>query len=200
MRALILSQSLSGDSFQKLHILTGESGLFVGLNRHSKKQNTQDQPIIFDTAEIEIQNKSGSSGRFINSYELIERRVSIGNSYRSLEAAAKFARFIIYNIIAVHSSESIYELAERSLNAFAAQKSPDHVYFKALYLLLKQEGYPVRESWFEGLSATTQADVADLLRNPAPTQDSNDLSCQQISEALSEWMEQYTDFKRPKSD
>lgn len=197
MRAIVLSQTISGDSFHKLQLLSVEAGLFLAMQRHSQKQHTAHRPVIFDTAEIEIQTKSGSQVSFIQSYELIQRRDAIGKNYRSLEAAAKFARLILHNSIAFHSTDTIYALVDKSLNAFAAQKSPDHVYFKALYLLLKQEGYPVRESWYAGLNATSQATVAVILRQAAPTAGSQDLHCQQISETLSEWMQQHTDFKRP---
>lgn len=169
----------------------------MAMQRYSPKQHSAHRPVIFDTAEIEVQTKAGNQLSFIQSYELIQRRDAIGKNYRSLEAAAKFARLILHNSIAFHSTDTMYALVDKSLNALAAQKSPDHVYFKALYLLLKQEGYPVRESWYAGLNAASQAAVAESLQQAAPTAGSQDLRCQQISEALSEWMEQQTDFKRP---
>lgn len=197
MRAIVLSQTISGDSFQKLQLLSDEAGLFVAMRRYSQKQNSAHRTVIFDTAEIEVQTKPGSQLSFIQSYELIQRRDAIGKNYRSLEAASKFARLILHNSIAFHSTDTMYALVDKSLNALAALKSPDHVYFKALYLLLKQEGYPVRESWYSGLSSASQATVAESLQQAAPTASSQDLRCQQLSEALSDWMEQQTDFKRP---
>jgi recombinational DNA repair protein (RecF pathway) len=197
MRAIVLSQTISGDSFQKLQFLSDEAGLFVAMRRYSQKQHSAHRPVIFDTAEIEVQTKPGSQVSFIQSYELIQRRDAIGKNYRSLEAAAKFARLLLHNSIAFHNTDAIYDLVDTSLNALAAQKSPDHVYFKALYLLLKQEGYPVRESWYAGLNATSQDTVADILKQAAPRECSQDLRCQQITEELSKWMELHTDFKRP---
>ena len=166
MRAIVLSQTISGDSFQKLQLLSDEAGLFVAMRRYSQKQNSAHRTVIFDTAEIEVQTKPGSQLSFIQSYELIQRRDAIGKNYRSLEAASKFARLILHGMF--HSTDTMYALVHKSLNALAAQKSPDHVYFKALYLLLKQEGYPVRESWYAGLSSALQATVADSLQQAAP--------------------------------
>ena len=197
MRAIVLSQIISGDSFHKLQLLSDQDGLFLAMQRHSQKQHSAHRPVIFDTADIEIQTKSGSQVSFIQSYELIQRRDAIGKNYRSLEAAAQFARLLLHNSIAFHNTDAIYDLVDTSLSAFTAQKSPDHVYFKALYLLLKQEGYPVRESWYAGLNATSQDTVADILKQAAPRECSQDLRCQQITEELSKWMELHTDFKRP---
>jgi recombinational DNA repair protein (RecF pathway) len=199
MRVIVLSQTISGDSFQKLQLLSDEAGLFVAMRRYSQQQKSAHQTVIFDTAKIEVQTKAGRQLSFIQSYELIQRRDAIGKNYRSLEAASKFARLILHNSIAFHSTDTMYALVDKSLNALAAQKSPDHVYFKALYLLLKQEGYPVRESWYAGLNATSQDTVADILKQAAPRECSQDLRCQQLSETLSDWMEQQTDFKRPPS-
>ena len=96
MRAIVLSQSISGDSFQKLQLLSDEAGLFLAMKRQSQKPQSAHRPVIFDTAEIEVQTKAGNQLSFIQSYEPIQRRDAIGKNYRSLVAAAKFARLILH--------------------------------------------------------------------------------------------------------
>ena len=62
-------------------------------------------------------------------------------------------------------SKWLFTLTERAFDAFAAGKAPDVVLLKSVYLLLKDEGYPVRESWWPTLRADLRETAKRQLQN-----------------------------------
>ena len=93
----------------------------------------------------------------------------------------------------------LYEIIERTLNAFNEKKSPEIIFLKALYLLLKDEGYPVRESWWPQLSERLRDPARQFINNPTPGSTSEEQSkiCVEISHNLRNWLSQETDLVLP---
>lgn len=200
-RALVLRIAPSGESFQKLDILTAESGAFLCLKRLSKKNPLSAAPDLFDSADIQLETSKQGTARFVSEYQLVQRRSSIGQSYRKLQYASDFCALIAQNGPHMAAPAELYRLTERTLNAFAERDVPGIVFLKAVYLLLKDEGYPVRESWWPQLPSHLREPGKQLLNQPTPDSAKPELleACVELSRNLCHWLRRETDLILPDS-
>jgi hypothetical protein len=96
-------------------------------------------------------------------------------------------------------SEMLFALTERAFDAFARGKAPEVVLLKSLYLLLKDEGYPVRESWWPTLRTDLRWAAKQILSEPSPdkTEPTARETCERIEQHLTLWMRHHTDLIVP---
>jgi recombinational DNA repair protein (RecF pathway) len=200
-RALVLRIAPNGESFLRLDVLSLESGGFLCLKRISKKSQQTTAPDLFDTADIHLETSKQGTARFVNDYQLIHRRASIGKSYRTLQHASDYCALIAQNGPHMADPELLFQLTEHTLDAFAEGKVSSIVFLKAIYLLLKDEGYPVRESWWPELPTALRTAAKQILNNPSPiTADPTLLgNCEQASKSLCRWLRRETDLTLPDS-
>ena len=201
-KALVLSLESSGESFLKLTVLSPESGAFYCLKRIAKKKSsTTDTPDLFDTAEIDLETTKQGNALFVSNYRTLVRRSEIGQNYQKLLAASEFSAVLATNSPQMGDYANLYHRVERSLDAFCERPHPTIVLLKSLYLLLKDEGYPVRESWWPNLPSTLREAAKNILNQPTPNADlaiaSND--CQLLTKNLYMWLQRETDLILPKS-
>lgn len=197
--ALVLQTEPSGESFLKLHLLTIEHGIFLCLKRVPKKSGRTTVPDIFDQAVVELEQSKQGTLQFVKDYQLIKRRDAIGQSYQSLQDAASLSRLLVRNAAHMPESEALFELTTQALDAFTAGKASEVVLLKALFRLLKDEGYPVRESWWPRLPQKLRQPAKTLLSEPPPVtlgREERDL-CRKIHGNLYDWMRQHTDLLIP---
>ncbi|MGZ0657334.1 hypothetical protein ACWPKO_03260 [Coraliomargarita sp. W4R53] len=197
--ALVLKTEPSGESFLKLHLLTAESGIFLCLKRITKKAGTSTTPDLFDHAAIILEKSQQGTMRFVKEYALIQRREKIGQSYHSLRNASRLSQLLVTNAPHMPESERLFDLTARSFDAFADGKAPEIVLLKSLYLLLKDEGYPVRESWWPTLPLDLREQAKHILREPSPMrlEKGAKASCERIELHLNQWMRYETDLIIP---
>ena len=198
-RALVLRVAASGESFHKIDILTPESGVTLCLKRISKKSSHSAAPDLFDTAEIHLETSKQGTARFVKDYQLVHRRNCIGQSYRKLQHASDFCALIAQNGPHMADPAALYHITERTLDAFAERDVPSIVLLKAIYILLKDEGYPVRESWWPQLTANLREPAKQFINQPTPECASPDQlkACTQISRNLCHWLRRETDLMLP---
>ncbi len=197
--ALVLKTEPSGESFIKLYVLTVESGIFLCMKRVSKKANSSTIPDLFDTAVILLETSQQGTMRFVKEYQLRQRREVIGQNYRSLRSASRLSQLLVANASHMPESKWLFTLTERAFDAFAAGKAPDVVLLKSVYLLLKDEGYPVRESWWPTLRADFRETAKRLLSKPSPAHidKAEQKTCESIEQDLTQWMRHQTDLIIP---
>lgn len=197
-RALVLRIAHSGESFHKIDLLSLQSGAFLCLKRVSKKARNA-VPDLFDTADIHLETSKQGTLRFVNDYELIHRRSAIGRSYRKLQYASDFCTLIALNGPHMADPVSLYQITERTLNAFTKREMPAIVFLKAIYLLLKDEGYAVRESWWPQLPIHLREAAKQLINQPTPDSATAERvkACEQISQHLCHWLHRETDLMLP---
>ena len=199
-QVLVLSKEASGESFLKLHLLGAELGCQLCLKHiATKNQSSKSAPDLFDTAEVQIDTSKQGTAQFIREYEITRRRSDIGLNYRSLQHASNLSRLVIHNGSHLPDLPALYRLMERSIDAFAAGSEPSLVFFKALYLLLKEEGYPVRESWWEQLPNSLRSDARTLLAQPSPQSLPSEIRavCEASAQNLMHWLRRETDLILP---
>ncbi len=200
-RALVLRIAPSGESFQKIDLLSLESGAFLCLKRISKNKQQTAAPDLFDTADIHLETSKQGSARFVNDYQLVQRRSEIGRSYRKLQYASDFCALIAHNGPHMADHAALYHITERTLNAFAERDLPSVVFLKAVYILLKDEGYPVRESWWPQLPQHLREPAKQLINQPTPDSVTPEFTeaCTQITRHLCHWLRRETDLMLPSS-
>ena len=197
--ALVLKTELSGESFLKLYVLTAESGIFLCMKRLSKKNKRSTTPDLFDTAAILLETSQQGTMRFVKEYQLRHRRDVIGQNYRSLRSASRLSQLLVRNASHIPESEWLFTRTKRAFDAFAEGKVPDVVLLKSFYLLLKDEGYPVRESWWPTLRADLRETAKRLLNKPTPAHidKPEQNTCERIEQHLTQWMRHQTDLIIP---
>ncbi|MGJ8638693.1 MAG: hypothetical protein ACSHYA_04810 [Opitutaceae bacterium] len=193
---MILRLAPSGESFLKLDILSPEHGAFLCLQRIYKKNSLQSRPDLFDTADIQLETSKQGTARFVREYSLVQRRENIGASYHSLRHASEFTALLARNAPHMAEPAELFKLAERTLDAFASGKAPAIVHLKAIYLLLKSEGYPIRESWWRHLPDHLRETAKVSINTTAPTSIEKDVrsEVEAILENLNRWLEHETDL------
>ncbi len=194
--ALVLRVAQSGESFLTLHVLSPDAGSFVCLKRVSSKAPTKDRPDLFDTAELQLETAKSGNTRFVRDYRVMHRRENIGSSYRALQHASNFATLLAKNATHMPDPALLYQLAERSFNAFGEAKPPSIIYLKSIYLLLQGEGYPVRESWWPQVPNELREAAKALINQPAPENASLEQlnACKLITQNLHRWLQRETDL------
>ena len=198
-RALVLRIAPSGESFHKIDILSPESGTCLCLKRISKNPSHSAAPDLFDTADIQLETSKQGTARFVKDYQLLHRRNHIGQSYRKLQHASDFCALIAQNGPHMADSTALYHITERTLDAFAERELPAIVLLKAIYILLKDEGYPVREAWWPQLPANLREPAKQLINQPTPDSAKPEQLevCTQISRNLCHWLSRETDLMLP---
>lgn len=197
---LVLRKEPSGESFLKLHLLGPELGCQLCLKRvATKNRSTKAAPDLFDTAEVRLDTSKYGTAQFVAEYEVIRRRSEIGLNYRALQLASSLSKLLIANGGHMADLPALYQLAERSMDAFAERLEPSVVFLKGLFLLLKDEGYPVRESWWPDLPGQVRQHTRELLRQPSPASLPPEVrnSCEAATQNLLHWLRRETDLTMP---
>lgn len=197
---LVLRLEPTGESFLKMHMLGTDEGLLLCLKRLSRKQRSEKpSPDLFDTAEIQLERARQGTLQFVSGYHPIERRSAIGHNYRRLQRASQFCQLLVHNATHMPDLPALYRLATRSLDAFATRPTPDVVFLKSLFILLQEEGYPVRESWWPHLPTSLKATAKALIEAPSPEQlgDAKRADCLQAIALLSSWIRRETELILP---
>jgi hypothetical protein len=201
---LLLSKAASGERFWQCFILSPELGGCICLLRRSgisKSSAQRVEPDLFDTATVQVRKPSGSEVLyFAEDYELVARRSGLGQRYATFRAASFWAGLLALNLAAVpeDAEGEFFVHAERALDRLEEGFSAEWVLFKALYLLLKLEGYPVRESWWQGLSAKDQKTASNWLGRELEHQPLEDLAgLGVLFNKLRAWTVMHTELQLP---
>lgn len=197
--SLVLKTAPSGESFLKLYLLTIQNGVFLCLKRIPKKALHSSIPDIFDQALITLETSQQGTMRFVKEYQITQRREQIGHNYRSLSSASFFSQLLVSNAAHLPESKTLFNLTARSFDAFAAGKVPEIVLLKSLYLVLTNEGFPVRESWWPTVPSNLTSLAKRQLQASAPMQieAGEKKHCQCICDHLIDWMRLHTDLIVP---
>jgi recombinational DNA repair protein (RecF pathway) len=184
---LVLARESTGEHFQKLTLLTVEHGLQVALMRKSNGQSAM-VPDLFDTAEFSLEIPKGTGAQFIKQYRVVHREPNLGKDYTRFMAACRFAIILTKNSMPAESTNDVYALCQKSLNAFAQRPRPDATLFKALWQLARKEGFAVREHWLAHLSTAEQKNATAILNQTLDTQETPINTVEHLTRHLEQWL------------
>lgn len=195
---LILGRLPSGsDSFEHLTALSAEHGLLTCLRRLAKKANTSAAiPLdLFDEAELELESSNQGRTWFIREHRHLLRHPGLGRSYAALQAASALASLVLRNPLPEESRGPILALLRQGLGALEQGARPDLVWLKALYCFLRDEGHPVKQRWWQQLSAGDRETAAQVLSQPLAGQAADPAAVLHLRHRLEDWARTETDIR-----
>ncbi len=185
LRCIVLGRDPSGESHVLLTLLEPENGLERCLLRTTRAKGT-DAPDLFDEGEITLERAQDGGTRFARDYRLLTRRLGLARSHRTLERACRFAAMIRRNPPPPESAQVCYRIAHETFTAMAERPRADCAYFKGLWLMIKDGGWPVSEQWLAHLGGRREAAVA-ILTQPLDTQTVDEETVAKLATDLERW-------------
>jgi len=194
--AFVTARQPSGsDAFEQLTAFSADHGV-LHLLRRIKQGKASSSPLdLFDEAELWLESSNQGRTWFITEHRLIQRHDGIGRSYETLKAAAALGTLLSRNPVPDESRPAVADLLRTSLAALASGGRPDIVWLKALYCLLRDEGYPVKQQWWPELSAADRDPAAQLLNQPLAAQTADTATVARITRRLEDWVHAETEIR-----
>ncbi|MFZ9201877.1 MAG: hypothetical protein ACO23N_05565 [Opitutales bacterium] len=185
LRCLVLGREASGESHLLLTLLEPSDGILRCLARASRRAGAT-QPDLFDEAEVTFERASGGANRFVKEYRPLRRQPGIGRSHTALDRASRLAGVIRRNPPPPESAAVAFEIVRETLAAMAERPRPDAAYLKALWLLLKDGGWPVEAHWLARLG-TRREMAAGVLSQPLDAQLADTTAVAELATDLERW-------------
>lgn len=185
LRCIVLGRDPSGESHWLLTLLDEKSGLERTLIRQTRNPKTT-SPDLFDECELVLEKSKEGGNRFARDYRLLTRQAGIAKNHRTLERACRWASLIRKNPPPPESASVCYRIVQETLQAMAERPRADCAYFKGLWLMIKDGGWPVYEHWFMRLGAQQTA-VAAILSQPLDAQTTDEETVGRLTTDLERW-------------
>lgn len=194
---IIIGRQPSGsDSFEQLLVFSETDGQLHCLRRIPQKAAAQTTPLdLFDETELWLESSNQGRTWFIKEHRYVTRRPGVGRSYSAMQTAAKLALLIQRNPVSDESREPITHLLRQTLGALENGARPDLVWLKTLYCFLRDEGYPVKQHWWQQLSADDRDAAAQLLNVPSADQNPTADDVARVTQLLTDWVSADTEIK-----
>jgi recombinational DNA repair protein (RecF pathway) len=185
LRCLVLGRDPSGESHSLLTLLEPTEGLIRCLIR-ARPGKTATTPDLFDDGELTLERAKDGGTRFARDYRLLHRRLGLARDHRTLERACRFAAMLRKNPPPPESAPVCARIAAETFDAMATRPRADAAYFKGLWLMLKDGGWPVQEDWLPGLGARREAAGA-VLTQPLDAQTTEEEVVARLATDLERW-------------
>jgi recombinational DNA repair protein (RecF pathway) len=200
--AILLVQKLTGENTNRLSFLAPGHGHLTVFKKVGKSISRKAQPDLFDTATIHLQTSKDGKYHHLGSYHPSHRRSQIAKKYENFQAACNLATFMNMNASWIEDSTSTYRLLEKALDAFNdSEVHPSIILLKTHYVLLQQEGYPVRQDWRVNLPRDDQENLAKFLHQPLKDlQQVATGASESILSKLFNWSRHHTSFHFKNAD
>lgn len=205
--AFILARQPSGsDTFEQLTAFAAEHGLLLCLarmakspppasGRRSSATGSEGRLDLFDEAELWLESSNQGRTWFIKEHRFVQRHDGIGRSYDALKVAAALGALLSRNPVPDESREAVTSLLRSTFTALAAGSRPDIVWLKALYSLLRDEGYPVKQQWWPQLPPPDREAAIQLLNQPLAAQTAEAARVAEITRRLEDWVRAETEIR-----
>jgi hypothetical protein len=189
---IVLSKGLSEQCW-RLQVITPESGLLTCFQKHPKKTGKSVAPDLFDGASLLLKSNRLGTTHFVDEYHLLQRRTQLAIRYKNFMWATRFTKILLNNPIHTEGTPDLYTLMNTALNHWEEEKHGAAIYLKALYRLIRLEGFPVKESWLLSLPPSKQKCVLALLNTPIRSlPDEECCSHETLTSSLERWVAQHT--------
>lgn len=197
--AFVLDRNLAGESFIRLQLFCPVAGLRAVLQRATSSRSRVTPVADFlDLAEFDLES-TGEQTAFVRDCRILRSHTDIARHLDGLRYAARFAHVLIENRLPPESAPGVFQLLDRITPAFAAGQRTECVYFKALFLLLRDEGLPVREDWASSLGLETREALHSILALPLAAQTSPPAQVLPLIAQLETWAVHNHDFRFPRA-
>jgi len=195
--ATVLAKTLSGERFWRYHALCPENGRLVCLWRRSTKQSGGG-PDLFDRTAFLLETSAASGTWFVKEYRTEGRRTGLARRYRSFQLATRLGEALWQNLPHAEFFDGPARLLQEALDAFEQSPLAQCVYLKALYRFAQEEGYPVRQHWLAGLSASECERAQAVILRPLAEQTAGaEEAAATLTEKFERWLRADTDIIVP---
>lgn len=190
----LLNRVETGENHLRLMIFSPVMGLQAVLFRKSRKRGLAPFPDLFDDLECSLQNRGSSGLPFVSEHRLLLKRSELAIDHKRFFAASQVAKFYLDNGSHLLESEFFFELLSSSLSALARGGNEKIVRFKTFYVFAKEEGLPVKQSWYQRLSTIEKSCVRKVLRETVDQQNVCDPGLDKLLLSLMNWLSMETEL------
>jgi len=194
---IVLSKEPSGDSWLRLIVFSAHHGNTLCLKRLSHKKSTEASIDLFDQLHVNLESRNQGRSWFISEHQHLNNFQQIGKNYDSLVFASRFAKILVKNTLHEESRLHVYQLFQNALKAWNTGIRPEVTFLKSIYLLARDEGYPVKEDWCEKLPAPNRTIVTSILSTPVSEQQANEQEASSLLSSLEHYLIHHTDIHMP---
>lgn len=193
--AFVLTRQPPAERFQQLTIFSPLHGDLRCLRRTSTRSVSSTASLdLFDEIDVSLETSNEGRTWFIKEARVLEHHGEIGRSYDALQLASVFAAVIARNSVHEESREGVYRLLRRTFSAFGTCARSDLVYLKALYCFARDEGYPVKQEWWQGLPPSLRASAATMLNRPVSEQTASQSDVTGLTRRLEDYLRASTEI------
>lgn len=193
-QATVIGINNGTERFNRIHLFEPENGYLCVLKRKSSKKMSSNNLDLFEDVEIVIQKTNEHDMGFVKEFMVLQSRTRIGKNYTAFENASRFCRAIQLNARHMPNPQGIFDLIKLSLDAWDAKPNPDVTFFKALFRLAYEEGFPVKEDWLRRLDKTNLEFAKTVLSQKVEEQEVAMNQVKQLAENLIIWLSHQQDF------
>lgn len=183
--AVVVHRRDAGESHWRYTLLSARHGWVSALRRKpGKRAQRSAPPDLFEHGEISIPARRAGAPPVLDEFRPIRGHRELAGRSEAFGLAARLCNLMRLNLDHSESTESGFLLLLETLDALGARPRPDAAFFKALYRLAREEGYPVREEWAAALSREDREAALDLLREPLDRIQSSTETARALTERL----------------
>jgi recombinational DNA repair protein (RecF pathway) len=195
-QALALARVPTGDNWLRVTAFSADHGILDCLQRIARRSASRSPPIdLFDEVQVSLESRNQGRTWFVGEVTVIGRHAGLSASYAALRDACRFAQVLARNPVPDESRAAVYALLKRALEAWAAGSRPEVIYLKSLFLLARDEGYPVREEWWRRLPPDDREAADAVLRRPAADQAVGAPDVSRLGRSLEEYLAHHAEFR-----
>ena len=192
--SIVIGIEEGSERFSRVHLFSATDGCELTLKRKTSRRAGTQHLDLFQTVELVIDQKAEQDLSFLKETQILTERPQIGKHYPTFEMASRFCRAVRLNARHMQDPASIYDLLEQSLNAWNSKPFPHTIFFKALFRLASEEGFPVRQYWVGRMKKEERLEADKLLSSPLDTLLSPESSANQLASDLINWLTHHQEF------
>ncbi|MEZ5276296.1 MAG: hypothetical protein R3F07_07950 [Opitutaceae bacterium] len=191
----VLLREITGESFDRITVLSPTDGIVTFLHRRSRKSATNSPLDLFDRISVTVELKDAGTLRFSREVRILQRRPGLGHRYEGLSEACRYARLLTVNPVHEDTRKVVADLLNRALDAWERGDRADIVAVKCLFLFARTEGYPVREEWHRLLSHSDRSAATRLLNHRTGEVDLDPSRVGSIRRSLEHYLQYHTEIR-----
>ncbi len=193
-QCIVINIEEGSERFSRIHLFSEDEGIIMALKRKSTKRSGMQHLDLFQTAEIVFDQKPSQDISFVKETHILTEREAIGKSYTTFAQASRFCRVVQLNARHMENPQSVFETLKQALDAWNQKPYPYTTFFKALYRLASEEGFPVRQIWLERMNKKERISASSILKQPLETIPFPDENSKVLAENLTNWLTHQQDF------
>ena len=191
--ATVLNRETRGENSLYIVAFSPEHAIVQAIKKIPAKR-TGTLPDIFDDISAVCDSASPTALKFIREFSVLKRRHEIASDYNSFAQAALITQTVLKNGRHIEDSETLSKRLRASLDSIVAGAPAEAVRLKFMYLLARDEGYPVHEDFLRRLTQKEINTFSTIIKTPSRELAALKAEASNLLEALCGWICSNTDI------